>query len=408
VLSSFTHRRIASLTTALAALATLSATGSASAATLGAGPNTEAGYAVATDGNTVVVGDPGAAGDKGAVEVFDWVAGTWTRTATLIAADVTAGDRLGASVAIQGDTIVAGAPGHAGDQGAIYTFARADRSQTAELTAGAGAPGDALGTSLAIDGDTVVAGAPGHDAGRGAVALFDRTGQTAELAADGGAPGDHAGAAVAIGGDTVVAGAPGADVVYTFARTGPATRTQTASLTSSAGRPSDRLGAAVAIDGDTIVAGAPGTAIGAASDRGVAYTFSRTGPADRTQTAELVATDGRTNDLLGTSVAIAGGTILVGAPLHQAGARSGGGAVLEFAIDGQPLLTQTAELAGPRARRQSDYGFSVALAGDTLVAGAPGAGVATVVSRAAAATVRRRKHGPARRGSARRRTSAAT
>ena len=123
----------------------------------------------------------------------------------------------------------------------------------------------------------------------------------------------------------------------------------------------------------------------------MAYTFSSTGPADRTQTAELVATDGRTNDLLGTSVAIAGGTILAGAPLHQAGARSGGGAVLEFAIDGQPLLTQTAELAAPRAKRQSDYGFSVALAGDTLVAGAPGVGVTTVLPRAAASTVRHRK-----------------
>ena len=395
-------------TAGLVALVSLCSTAPASATTLRAGPNTEFGYATATDGATVLVGDPGAAGDKGAVEVFDLQGGTWTQTATLTAADATAGDRLGASVAIRADTIVAGAPGRAGDRGAIYTFARTDRAQTAVLTAGDGAPGDALGTSVATDGDTVVAGAPGHDAGRGAVELFDPTGQTAELGADGGAPGDHAGAAVAIGGDTVVAGAPGADVVYTFARIGPATRTQTASLTTSAGRRSDRLGAAVAIDGDTIVAGAPGTAVGAASDRGVAYTFSSTGPADRMQTAELVATDGRTNDLLGTSVAIAGGAILVGAPLHQAGARSGGGAVLEFAIDGQPLLTQTAELAAPRARRQSDYGFSVALAGDTLVAGAPGAGVTTVVSRAAAATVRRRKHGPARRGSAHRRTSAAT
>jgi hypothetical protein len=386
----FSLSRALRRTAGLVALVSLCSTASASATTLRAGPHTEFGYAVATDGATVLVGDPGAMGDKGAVEVFDLEGGTWTQTATLTAVDATAGDRLGASVAIQGNTIVAGAPGHAGDQGAIYTFARTDRTQTAELTAGDGAPGDALGTSVATDGDTVVAGAPGHDAGRGAVELFDRTGQTAELGADGGAPGDHAGASVAIAGDTVVAGAPGADVVYTFARTGPATRTQTASLTTSTGRRSDRLGAAVAIEGDTIVAGAPGTAIGRASDRGVAYTFSSTGPADRTQTAELVATDGRTNDLLGTSVAIAGGTILAGAPLHQAGARRGGGAVLEFAIDGQPLLTQTAELAAPRGKRQSDYGLSVALAGDTLVAGAPGVGLTTVLPRAAAPTVGRR------------------
>ena len=148
----FSLSRALRRTAGLVALVSLCSTASASATTLRAGPHTEFGYAVATDGATVLVGDPGAMGDEGAVEVFDLEGGTWTQTATLTAVDATAGDRLGASVAIQGDTIVAGAPGHAGDQGAIYTFARTDRTQTAELTAGDGAPGDALGTSVATDG----------------------------------------------------------------------------------------------------------------------------------------------------------------------------------------------------------------------------------------------------------------
>ena len=53
-------------------------------------------------------------------------------------------------------------------QGAAYTFARtgaAARTETAKLTASDGALGDQLGYSVAIDGDTIVAGAPGGDAG---------------------------------------------------------------------------------------------------------------------------------------------------------------------------------------------------------------------------------------------------
>ena len=62
-----------------------------------------------------------------------------TETAKLIASDGGALDGLGSSVAIDGDTIVAGAPGHAfgvsREQGSVYTFARtgaAARTETAQ------------------------------------------------------------------------------------------------------------------------------------------------------------------------------------------------------------------------------------------------------------------------------------
>ena len=112
---------------------------------------------------------------------------------------------------------------------------------------------------------------------------------------------------MAIDGDTIIAGAPGDTTgankyqgsVYTFASTGAAERTETAKLTASAGAANDFLGTSVAVDGDTIVAGADGTD----ASRGSAYTFARTGPAARTETALLTASNGAAHDAFGCAVA---------------------------------------------------------------------------------------------------------
>ena len=73
---------------------------------------------------------------------------------------------FGDSVAIAGDTIVAGAPkGTIGTiaQGALYVFVRpaggwASATETAKLIAADGEAGDRFGFSLAISADTIVAG----------------------------------------------------------------------------------------------------------------------------------------------------------------------------------------------------------------------------------------------------------
>jgi len=83
--------------------------------------------------------------------------------------------QLGSSIAISGETIVAGAPGHKvannDQQGAAYVFAKPSgmvsvETQSAELTASDGGASDQLGSSIAISGGTVVAGAPSHLVGR--------------------------------------------------------------------------------------------------------------------------------------------------------------------------------------------------------------------------------------------------
>jgi hypothetical protein len=115
----------------------------------------------------------GANAEQGAVYVFvkpasGW-AGSLTQTAELTASDPGKDDELGGALAISRGLVVAGAPGHASgrnaEQGAAYAFVKPasgwrTASQTSELTATGGAAGDKLGLSVALSGDTILLGAP--------------------------------------------------------------------------------------------------------------------------------------------------------------------------------------------------------------------------------------------------------
>jgi hypothetical protein len=338
------------------------------------------GAAVAVQGDTLVLGAPFAADNAGAAYVFRRAGDSWTQTATLTASDAAKDGSFGSSVAIDGDTIVVGSP--LTGAGAVYTFARTgapERTQAAKLTASDGAKDDRFGQSVAIDGDTIVVGAPsdaiGGNVGQGSAYTFAATGapartETAKLTASDGARTDQLGTSVAVDGDTIVAGARRAanDVgaAYTFARAGAAARTETAKLTASDGVPGAGLGFSVAIDGDTIAAGAPDAVFGGV-EQGAVYTFTRAGAAARTESAVLTASNGVAGDALGWSVAVAGDAIVAGAT----GVDDSRGAAYTFARTGAPNRTQTGELADADGAIDDLLGYSVAVDGGTIVLGAP-------------------------------------
>jgi hypothetical protein len=354
------------------------------------------GNSVAIDGDTIAVGSFLDGGGKGAVYVFQRSGDTWNQTGKLTASDGAAGDNLGWSVAIDGDTVVAGAKsadvGADTDEGAVYTFSRtgpATRTETAKLTfASGGGPGDALGSSVAIDGETIAAGAFGTNANAGTVVTFARSGApmrtpTAYLFASGGVANDDLGTSVAINGDTIVAGAPQVTVgsnidqgaLYTFTSTGALIRNETAELTASDGAGTDFMGFRVAIDAGGIVAGVDGADIGANANQGAVYTFARTGAAARTQTAKLTASDGASSDSFGSSVAIDGPTILAGARRDDVGSGPTGinqGSAYTFASTGPAIRTETSHLTAADPTGADDFGYSAALDGTTMVIGAPG------------------------------------
>ena len=172
---------------------------------------------------------------------------------------VSAGEEFGGKVALWGDTAIAGVMRDDDDvkgvdSGSAYVFTRTGSrwSQQAKLTADDAAAGDALGWSIAIEGDTAVIGAPrDDDKGKdsGSVYVFTRTGsdwqQQAKLTALDGKPGDLFGISAALSGDTILIGAdlndekaPNAGAAYVFTKTGNRWHQQ-AKLTAADGADTD-------------------------------------------------------------------------------------------------------------------------------------------------------------------------
>src|SRR5207247_699415 len=114
--------------------------------------------------------------------------------------------------------------------------------------------------------------------------------------------------------------------------TGWANATETAKLTASDGAARDFFGESVAISPDTIVVGADSATVGSNLHQGAAYVFVKpaTGWTTATQTAKLTASDGATDDDLGFSVAVSGDTVVAGAPGVNEGANSFHGAAYVF------------------------------------------------------------------------------
>jgi hypothetical protein len=171
----------------------------------------------------------------------------------------------------------------------------------------------------------------------------------------------------------------GAAYVFVKPRSGWADATQTAKLTASGGTTFDLLGTSVAISGSTVVAGAPNATVGGNAGQGAAYVFvkPRSGWADATQTAKLTATGGGPEDTLGQSVAIDGDTVVAGAPSPPVAQFPDLGAVYVFVKprSGWADATQTAKLTASDIKPGDNLGFPVAISGGTVVAGAPDATV---------------------------------
>ena len=145
-----------------------------------------------------------------------------------------------------------------------------------------------------------------------------------------------------------------------FVRSGTAW-SQQAELTAADGAANDYFGTSVAISGSTVVVGAPSKN----SSTGAAYVFVRSGTA-WSQQAELTAADGASGDSFGTSVAISGTTAMVGAPSKD----SSTGAAYVFARSGT-AWPQQAKLTAADATAGDQFGYWVGISGPTAVVGAP-------------------------------------
>src|SRR5581483_5119115 len=275
----------------------------------------------------------------GAVYVFVKPASGWkdmTETAKLVASDGIAGDAFGNSVSISGGTIAVGAFFVNNFSGRAYVFTRTGSTwkQAAELTASDSSGFlDYLGCSVAISGNTVVAGSFGHNNFAGATYVYVEPGtgwtnmtETAELSVANGRGGDNLGFSVGISGTTIVAGAPGAAngngsaYVYVEPANGWGTTSNfNAQLAAPDAVQGDSFGQAVgsSSSGGVVVVGAPGQTVGGNVEQGAAYVYVRpkTGwVTTRRASSELTASDGAAFDTMGVSVGVSGSTFVTGAP----------------------------------------------------------------------------------------------
>ena len=366
-------------------------------------PQQAYGKSVAIDGDIAVVGAPGDSNEKGAAYVLRTTDGgaTYVELAKLMASDGTYDHRFGWSVAIDGDTVVVGAPGtvvwdSVDTPGAAYVYRTTDgwASHTEiKLAADDADERDGVGGAVAIAGGTIVVGAWN---GNGGAAYVYRTTdgggtypQVAKLSSDcvnvlyPSQPCfyDAFGASVAISesGDTIVAGAWGhndakydagvysssSDMgsAYVLRTTDDWSTHTTTKLTAADAAKGDEFGISVAIDGDTVVVGAWKD-----DDTGSAYVFRAS---DGTQLAKVTAADGAAGDEFGGSVAISGDTIVIGAEDKDETAYGTHGAAYVYRTsDGGATYSLMDKLAG--SDDNGSFGTSVAIDGSTVLVGESG------------------------------------
>ena len=317
-----------------------------------------------------------------------------------------AGDKFGYGVAIDGSMLVVGAPyddgnpdevGRADNQGAAHPFQYTEGSvfpQTKLTEKSDIERDDRFGNSLGISGDTVVIGAYRDDlvttdsegvdivvadSGAAYVAVYDEIEEAWKIDQNFKLTGDSVartefGYAVAISGDVVVVGAHKdndkgryAGAVYVFRNNG-SLWVREDKLYPTEPQEGERFGSSVAIDGDTIVVGAIYGGDGDIS-AGSAYVFEYDDSA-WVQVAKLMASPGVDDAKFGYAVAIEGDTIIVGAPRHNDGVDVSGAAYVFRRGDDGTWNQPATKLIGSNLSADARFGNSVAISGNTAVVGA--------------------------------------
>jgi hypothetical protein len=318
------------------------------------------GYSVDISGDTAVVGVP--IGESAYVYRFD---GTdWKQEKQLVAPT----SYFGWDVAINGDTLVVSAFNFLWLYGSVYVFTRSGDSwdEGQELITGLG-----VGASVAIDGDTILVGAPLS----GLTYVFTN-GETGWEEKPGIASPSTAmpffGWAVDLSGDTAVVGAPLTGSAYAFTRNGDSWD-DGQELTTGPG-----VGSSIAVSGDTAVVGAfsslPLLAQPPLGPNAVHVLRKQGDGTWQDQNLSIPAVDG-----FGASVAISGDRLVVGAPTDDVvcpdDPSCDSGSAYLFRYDGEnwaqdPLQPTLIPTVAPSPEQFDQFGWAVAIDSSTVVAGA--------------------------------------
>lgn len=219
------------------------------------------GCSVAIDGDTIIAGakyDNTSGHSAGTAWTFRRVNGVWTREAQLVGNDARMGDLAGWSVDIKGDVAVVGAPMDSStinQAGSARVFERTAGGWTHVASLEAPTPTNlgAFGVSVATDGVRVVVGETRRN--RAYVYVRGQNGWQLEQTLTGSRANAEFGARLEIDGDRLYVGAPQQNMVEGFTlAAGRWTRTDR--LTSSIATAGSQFGSALALHGRELLVGA--------------------------------------------------------------------------------------------------------------------------------------------------------
>ncbi|MEN8145296.1 MAG: choice-of-anchor B family protein, partial [Gemmatimonadota bacterium] len=281
---------------------------------------------------------------------------------------------FGRAIALTDTELFVGQPVNWYGPGVVYTYrldASGEWQERSRLEASDSARKDDFGRSIAVDGNTLIVGAPRKRDGSGVAYVFERGSsddewrQTSIIEPP--SEGDHSGYAASLvwaGADELFIGAPAVDstgVVYHLQRDGSAWSVRSI-LRPETDSETARFGTSMSLDGDWLLVGAPGPR----SAAGKAFFFQRQEAGDWSQAsvAALPSSAAGERAGVGTAVLMAGDRAYVGAP--------GAETVFVFGKTPSDSWAQAGSLRPFDAAGRTSFGGSIAIADSEVWVGAPG------------------------------------
>jgi len=358
-----------------------------------AGGGDRLGSSVSVDGSLIVVGAPTSdvyGNDAGLAFIWEWRDTEWFLLDSIIPPAINPDDFFGASVAVSEEWVAVGAPFNDDmdpNAGAVHIFQVSEGAVSWKQTLYDANPNadNQFGYSVAMDGSTLVAGAPQTDSvnvNEGSATVFKLSGSTwiqdVYLPSPEGSANEYTGFSVDVSesctlGTTVLLGAPetyNIGFVHVYYYDG-LNWLATGSWESPNPGTDYMFGYSVAIDGDLVAVGEP-TSDELSTNAGAAHVFEYSigiGFIERANLEPALIAD---NDLMGSSVSVSGTDVLVGVSNGEGGGPDTGRADLwEVNFSGAYVHSKIYEASDLTGTDVGSLGHSVALSGREAVVGSP-------------------------------------